>query len=195
MERDESYQELVRLLVEVILIGGPALSDGRKQDIIDDFVESSPLWSALGGISATLATHKLDIVLENAFQDEDLVGDARPGIMAAFLAFATRGVLWTDQFSQVLSRHEHTYAAQTVMRRMATMAYLNPATGPRDLEEMEGFLLMFLAKRGGQADAATVKMRSSRWRDHLKSRRLVARAKALEDKKSVDATVIEGELG
>jgi hypothetical protein len=193
LEQDEGYQELVRLLITEILSGRSRFTNERKQDMIDEFVDSSPLLSALGGIKATLASNKLDIVLEDVFADEASLQDPRTAVMAAFLAFVSRGEAWTRQFALALNSHRETYAAQTVMQRIATMAYLNPVTPQRDLEGMEEFLPLFLAARGGQADAATVKLRSDKVLAQLKNRRLLARARVLEEGKS-SQTVIEGEL-
>ena len=191
VERDDSYIALMtRLARELSEVLAPP---GRRDDFVEDFVESAPMLTGMGGMSATLASRKLTRLIEECFSDEDFCARRYQAVMGALLAFDLQQPGWPGVFMTVFDRHSTSKALRVVLRRLAQTAYFSPSLRDADTGPLNAFLSHVYA---AQIPTKVSKNELERIAQSLRDRRALElrRRAALPGPGLAGDRVIQGEL-
>jgi hypothetical protein len=134
LEQDEDYRAYSEHLAGVL--APEHASREKRQQFVDDFVENAPMLTAAGGISVTLASRKLTVLLKRAFEDPGFAGQRRASVMGALLAWAISGRGWSGYFQDVQRRH----GLIPILRRLGYIAYNTDTIVGDDVQGLEELL-------------------------------------------------------
>jgi hypothetical protein len=191
MENDEEYKAYSEDLA--LVLAGQLTAPGKTDSFVEDFVQNAPMLSAAGGISVTLASRKLAVLLRQAFLDEEFSRELQPSVMGALLGWGIGGKGWSKHFQWVQDRH----GLIPILRRLGFLSYNTDAHVGDDVRGLEEFLaagyLMELA-----TDTRTAAGRDQRSRIVARLQRgralLLQRRKSTLDPDHMDDRVVEGQV-
>lgn len=192
LDESEVYADLIRdvaaSMADVYGIEG----DDRK-DFIEEFVVTAPVFTAMGGMSLTLASRKLTRLLDMCFGEEDFLAVREQAIMAALLAYDLKQPQWAKRFNEVRERYGATAAVNLAMHRLAIVGFYSENPRPGELDELKEFLIGVYASR---LPRELTKDERSRVEQALTARRRLAmgRRREREAIEPTSAGTIEGEI-
>jgi hypothetical protein len=197
LDADPDYQEFLDSLAEelAVSLNVPA---GKQDHFKLNFMESGAVLTALGGMSATLASRKLTRQLDRSMGDDHFVRNVGPALMGALLGFDLQAPGWSRYFLDIHRRHGRVKAVSLVLHGLARSAYASETLRPDDTEALETFLVEQLESRStAPGNELQAKQNRARLAQALRRQRMTALARARGGKAlrgDGPNEVIEGEL-
>lgn len=147
-------------------------SEDEIEGLMEHFMRVAPTLIAMGGMTASLSSRKLNLMLRNVLSDAEYISDAGIAVMGALLSFDVRQNGWAEAFTIAQHNQGEIEAVNTVLRMMATFAYLNEALTSEDADFLNKFLADQLSLRAGAAGTPDQKAAHAQIRLRLQRRRL-----------------------
>jgi hypothetical protein len=191
LDDEEPYAHLMRNLANG-MADVYGLSGEDREDMIDEFVISAPVFTAMGGMSKTLASRKLTRLLDLCFAEEAFVADREQAIMAAILSFDLQQVGWAQHFKTVRETHSKALAVNLAMYKLGAVSFYSDRVRTGELDNLVDFLVGVYSATVAHSPN---KPELDRVAQSLRKRRAleIAKQKAIGTG-STSPQVIEGEL-
>lgn len=175
LEKDESFTAIIRKLGEM-LVDAAAVPSEKRAEIIDRFQATAPMYMAYGGMSISLATQKLVVILERCMEDADFREQAGGMAMAALLAIDLRAPGWPNALCALQQQFPHMRALNSFFVPIAQQEYLRDSLQDSDATA----LLDFLARQDARSIGADTPVARARIADVYRRRLTTVRMQAVE---------------
>jgi hypothetical protein len=163
LNKDRSFKEFLREIFDQLKTDG--MTSVAEEELLNELTKAMPASIAVTGISLTLASRKLIILLDRAIADGSVGASPEATVSAAFFLFVLKEPGWVAKLAELLRSHEQVWIVRNYLLYLLLKAYYD-----REVASAEGDGLLSLcldivqaSTRYGHAQNAATH------RDHLRS--------------------------
>lgn len=176
---DRSFRDFLRTLLdntEIFNIG----SEEAKEETLDELAKAIPAAVTLGGITLSLASRKLIVIMNRAIDDGSVKADEETTVSAAFFIFALQEGNWPEQLSKLLDAQGNIWIVRNFLYHLVLRAFYADDVAPGSQQDTLLLLCVDIVQRStSYPDKASAKVHREQLIQDFKANRLLRRTQRL----------------